>query len=345
MSVSTPPFELSVQSGLHVGVRQGLPGGTYLVGRSMEADIVLMDDCLAPLHARLALDAEGCEVESTADNVVLNGIRIDAGETRIARYPANIVLNGIQLQCTRRRAKIRFAFLKQGLGAAAVLTCLALVLQGFPAGADKVVGNGKSASAQRRGLTGCEPDCFNKYTGTRAATLARSTLAAASLPGQATTGTGGARPGPGGSPTLQGAADALRQQLTTAGLTAIEIVSDAAAITAKGSIDPTALGKWRDVQQWFDRTFGIAIVLTSQVEAKSPSPGAPLTVQAIWAGAGSYVIDGRGQKLFAGAVVGDGWIVDQIERKRVLLRRGADFLAGKSCKRCCHRIRRARQGA
>src|SRR4051812_18614036 len=222
MSVSPSPFELSIQSGLHVGVRQGLPAGTYLVGRSMEADIVLMDDCLAPLHARLALDADGCEVESTADNVVLNGIRVAAGEARITPYPADIILNGIRLQCTRGRKKMRFAFLKHGLGAAAILFCAALVLQGFPAGADKVVGNGEAAPAQRRGLAGCEPECFNKPIGARAAALSRSTLTAASLPGQPTTATGGARTGLGGPPaTLQSAAEALRQQLLTAGLTTI----------------------------------------------------------------------------------------------------------------------------
>jgi type III secretion protein D len=322
-----PPssFELSVQSGLHVGVRQGLAAGTYLVGRSMEADVVLMDDCLAPLHARLALEADGCEVESTADNVVLNGIILGAGETRIARYPADIVLNGVQLRCTRRPGKIRFAFLRHGLGAAAILICLILLLQGFPAGADKVTGNGDYVTAQRPKSLGCESDCFSRYQ-KRAGVSPNAKPAQASLSDQGNTGRVGA--GPGASPaTLKDAADGLRQRLLAAGLTTVEIVSDTTAITARGSIDSAALGKWRDIEQWFDRTFGIAIVLTSQVEAKSLSPSAPLTVQAIWAGAGPYVIDGRGQKLFAGAVISDGWIVDRIEQNRVVLRRGADLLA------------------
>jgi type III secretion protein D len=326
MPLPPSPFELSVQSGLHVGVRQGLAAGTYLVGRSMEADVVLVDDCLAPLHARLALEADGCEVESTADNVVLNGIMLGAGETRIARYPADIVLNGVQLRCTRRRGKIRFAFLRHGLGAAAILICLILLLQGFPAGADKVTGNGDYVTAQRPKSLGCDSNCFSKYPRQRAAISPTSMPAPASPSDQANTGRVGA--GLGASPaTLKDAADALRQRLLAAGLTTVEIVSDTAAITARGNIDSAALGKWRDIEQWFDRTFGITIVLTSQVEAKSSSPSAPLTVQAIWAGAGPYVIDGRGQKLFAGAVISDGWIVDRIEQNRVVLRRGADLLA------------------
>jgi type III secretion protein D len=292
----------------------------------MEADVVLMDDCLAPLHARLALEADGCEVESTADNVVLNGIMLGAGETRIAPYPADIALNGVQLRCTRSGDTVRFALLRHGLGAAAILICLILLLQGFPAGADKVTGNGDYVRAERQKSHGCESDCFAKDQRKYAVNSPNAKPAPASVSGQGNAGREGA--GLGASPaTLKGAADALRQRLAAAGLTTVEIASDATAITARGSIDSAALGKWRDIQQWFDSTFGIAVVLTSQVEAKPLSPSAPLTVQAIWAGAGPYVIDGRGQKLFAGAVISDGWVVDRIEQNRVVLRRGADLLA------------------
>ncbi|BAM93195.1 hypothetical protein S58_72310 [Bradyrhizobium oligotrophicum S58] len=326
MPASPSPFELAIRSGLHAGVRQELDAGTYLLGHSMDADVVLMDDCLAPLHARLALEADCCEVESTADGVLLNGTLLGAGEARISRYPADIVLNGIQLRCTRKRRTIGLSFLRYGLGTAAILVCLALLLQGFPADADKVTGDGVYATAEWPRSPGCVSDCSTKYPSKHAAASPAPTLAPASLPGQGRTGRTGAGPGAPAA-DLNGAADALRQRLAAAGLTTVEIVSDSSAITARGNIDSAALGKWRDIERWFDGTFGIAIVLTSQVEAKSASPSTPLTVQAIWAGAGPYVIDGRGQKLFAGAVINDGWIVDRIEQNRVVLRRGADLLA------------------
>ncbi|WP_316200465.1 MULTISPECIES: FHA domain-containing protein [unclassified Bradyrhizobium] len=326
MPASPSPFELTIRSGLHAGVRQELDSGTYLVGHSMDADVVLMDDCLAPLHARFALEADCCEIEGTADNVLLNGTLLGAGEARFSRYPADVVLNGIQLRCTRKRRTTRYTFLRYGLGTAAILVCLALLLQGFPAGADKVPGDGGYATAERLRSPRCDSDCSTKYPSRHAPNSPAPTLTPARLPGQDRTGRAGAEPG---APVadLNSAADALRQRLLTAGLTTVEIVSDSNAITARGNIEPAALGRWRDIERWFDGTFGIAIVLTSQVEAKSVKRSAPLTVQAIWAGNGPYVIDGRGQKLFAGAVISEGWIVDRIEQDRVVLRRGADLLA------------------
>jgi type III secretion protein D len=327
----TPPtFELVVRSGLHLGVRQSLAAGTYLVGRSMDADVVLMDPGLAPVHARLALDSDGCEVESTASDVVLNGVRVETGEARMVGYPADIYLNNVHVRCTSGRTsdRRRSAFMRNALGSTVGLLAAVLVFRGLPTGTDKAAAGGDLTSRQTPWSTGCEPACLIKGTDNRAATLPPAPLEAVAL---STPPAASDRPRSNRlvSPPMAvpAAAEALRQQLLTAGLMAIEVTADATAITAKGTIDPSALAAWRDIEQWFDRTFGISVVLTSQVEAKSVRPSAPLTVQAIWAGSGSYVIDGRGQKLFVGALASDGWMIERIEQSRVVLRRGADTLA------------------
>ena len=321
-------FELVVRSGLHLGVRQSLAAGTYSIGRSMDADIVMMDPGLAPVHAHLALDNDGCEVESAAGNVVLNGVRIEAGEAWMVTYPADIHLNDVHLRCTRGRMsrRGRSAVIGLALGSTVALLAAVLVFPGLPAGVDQAAAGSDRMSTPT--LAGCEPGCLIKRPDHRTAASPRAPLLKVGL------STPEATPaGPTSSrlvlPTVAvpAAADALRQQLLTAGLMAIEITTDATSITAKGTIDPAALAAWRDIEQWFDRTFGISVVLTSQVEVKSVRPSAPLTVQAIWAGAGSYVIDGHGQKLFEGALASDGWVIERIERSRVVLRRGADTLA------------------
>jgi type III secretion protein D len=327
----TPPtFELVVRSGLHLGIRQSLAAGTYSVGRSMDADVVLMDPGLAPVHARFALDGDGCEVESAAGDVVLNGVRIEAGEARMVSYPADIYLNNVHVRCTRGRTsdRRRSAFMRHALGSAVILLATVLVFHGLPAGADKAAAGGDRTLRQTPWSAGCEPGCLIKGADNRATALPRAPLVAVALstPPAASAGPGSNRLV---SPpvAVPAAAEALRQQLLTAGLMAIEVTADATAITAKGTVDPAALAAWRDIEQWFDRTFGISVVLTSQVEAKSVRPSAPLTVQAIWAGSGSYVIDGRGQKMFEGALTSDGWVIERIEQSRVVLRRGADTLA------------------
>jgi type III secretion protein D len=325
----TPPtFELVVRSGLHLGARQSLAAGTYSIGRSMDADIVMMDPGLAPVHAHLALDGDGCEVESVAGNVVLNGIQIEAGEAWMVSYPADIHLNDVHVRCTRGRisGRRRSAVMGLALGSTVALLAAVLVFPGLPAGVDKAAAG--SDRVPTPSPAGCEPGCLIKRPDDRTATSPRASLlkVALSAPEAAPAGpTSNRLVSP--AVAVPAAADALRQQLLAAGLTAIEITTDATSITAKGMIDPSALAEWRDIEQWFDRTFGISVVLTSQVEAKSVRPSAPLTVQAIWAGAGSYVIDGHGQKLFEGALAGDGWVVERIEQSRVILRRGADTLA------------------
>lgn len=327
----TPPtFELVVRSGLHLGVRQSLAAGTYSIGRSMDADLVMMDPGLAPVHARLALDGDGCEVESAAGNVVLNGVRIEAGEACMVSYPADIYLNHVHVRCTRDRTsrRRRSAVMGLALGSTVGLLAAVLVFPGLPAGVDQAAAGSDRVSTQMPSSTGCEPGCLITRAHNRTAASPRAPLVTV-----ASSSREAAPAGPGSNRLVSlpvavpAAADALRQQLLTAGLMAIEITTDATSITAKGTIDPSALAAWRDIEQWFDRTFGISVVLTSQVEAKSVRPSAPLTLQAIWAGAGSYVIDGHGQKLFEGALASDGWVIERIERSRVVLRRGADTLA------------------
>lgn len=328
MSLTPPTFELVVRSGMHLGVRQSLAAGTYSIGRSMDADIVMMDPGLAPVHARLALDGDGCEVESAAGNVILNGVRIEAGEVRMVSYPADIHFNDVQVRCTRGRTSRRrwSAVMGLALGSTAGLLAAVVVFPGLPTGVDQA-----AAGSDRMSMpapAGCEPGCLIKRADDRTAVSPPAHLVkvALSSPEAAPAGpTSNQFVSP--AMAVPAAADALRQQLLTAGLNAIEISTDAISITAKGTIDPSALAAWRDIEQWFDRTFGISVVLTSRVEAKSARPSTPLTVQAIWAGSGSYVIDGRGQKLFEGALAGDGWVIERIERSRVVLRRGADTLA------------------
>jgi len=329
VSIKAPTFELVVCSGLHRGVRQSLAAGTYSVGRSMDADLVIMDPGLAPVHARLALDSDGCEVESAACNVVLNGIRIEAGEALMVSYPADIHLDDVHVRCTRgpTSRRKRSAVMGLALGSTVSLLAAVLVFPGLSAGVDPAAARSDRLSTPSPGA-GCEPGCLIKRAddGTAAPPHAPLLKLASSSPEAAPAGPKKNRLV---SPVVaaSAAADALRQQLLTAGLAAIEITTDATSITAKGTIDPSSLGAWRDIQQWFDRSFGISIVLTSEVEARSVRPSAPLTVQAIWAGSGSYVIDGRGQKLFEGALASDGWVIERIEQSRVVLRRGANTLA------------------
>ncbi len=87
---------------------------------------------------------------------------------------------------------------------------------------------------------------------------------------------------------------------------------------------PQQMDQWREAQRWFDSGSGGQTVLVSRVTATAAPP---LAIQAVWPGPHPYVIDGNGEKLFAGAMLHGGWTVDSIAADHVLIRRGSQTLA------------------
>ncbi len=119
---------------------------------------------------------------------------------------------------------------------------------------------------------------------------------------------------------------ALQERLAAANLGAVALAALAdGSVEARGEIMPQQMAAWHEQQHWFDGAFGGRAVLVSQVTASAAAP--PLAIQAVWPGQHPYVINGAGQKLFAGAALRSGWTVERIEADRVLIRRGGQTLA------------------
>lgn len=88
---------------------------------------------------------------------------------------------------------------------------------------------------------------------------------------------------------------------------------------ASGTIAPHEAVAWHDAKLWVDATFGGSVVLIDTVAIAAKAP--PLSIQSAWLGDVPYVIEGSGEKLFTGAMLADGWVIDGIEAGRVLLKR------------------------
>jgi hypothetical protein len=118
----------------------------------------------------------------------------------------------------------------------------------------------------------------------------------------------------------------LRQQLASAGLdeVSVDIQSDG-AVEAVGRIVPTKGEAWRAAVRWFDTAAAGRAVLVDRVTVTAAA--ASLQVQAVYTGLTPYVIDGEGQKLFIGASLPDGSVIQKIESERVLLKRGDQLVA------------------
>jgi len=125
---------------------------------------------------------------------------------------------------------------------------------------------------------------------------------------------------------LAAAFAALRERLAAAdlGSIALSMLADG-SVAARGAIMPQQMAAWRDAQHWFDGAYGASAVLVNQVTAAATT--APLSIQAVWPGVNPYVIDGSGQKLFAGATLPSGWTLERIQPDRVVVGRGGQTLS------------------
>jgi hypothetical protein len=118
----------------------------------------------------------------------------------------------------------------------------------------------------------------------------------------------------------------FRQQLASAGLDKIAVdVQPDGAFEAVGLIVPTKGEAWRAAMRWFDTAAAGRAVLVDRVSVAVAA--ASIQVQAVYTGLTPYVIDGEGRKLFIGASLSDGSVIQEIESQSVVVKRGDQLVA------------------
>lgn len=118
----------------------------------------------------------------------------------------------------------------------------------------------------------------------------------------------------------------LRAHLDALGLQSVATaVEPDGAIEVKGEISPKEEPAWRDVSRWFDAKAKGRAVLVDSVRVVTLAP--PLAVRAVWTGRNPYVVDGDGERHFVGSVLATGWVVDAIESRQVVMRRGGQVVS------------------
>lgn len=123
---------------------------------------------------------------------------------------------------------------------------------------------------------------------------------------------------------------ALEEQLRKAGLgEAIRLRLEAnKKITAKGNLRTDDMLAWTTIQADFDRSYGRYLEIVPQVtetRRDQPLPGVQLNVRAIGFGDLPYVILGDGEKYLEGSVLTDGWTIQRIRPREVVLSKGGQL--------------------
>jgi hypothetical protein len=294
---------LLVEGGIHRSAAVEVPVGESDVG-SDAANHVVVSDLPAPTAFRLRWDGRSLVLSAVGCDADVDGKALCRGRDRRLEQSSSLVVGGIAFRLklpmtadTAGSGGLLRGSRSLGAGFAAGIACTAVL-----AGTALIAAPSLPAPSMRFA------------DGSREMTSGSAAKVVAIAP-QAT-------------PARDGAAllKDLRQQLASAGLgeVSVNIQSDG-AVEAVGRIGPAKGEAWRAAVRWFDTAAAGRAVLVDRVNVAAAA--ASLQVQAVYTGLPPYVIDGEGQKLFIGASLPDGSVIQKIESESVLLKHGDQLVA------------------
>lgn len=271
---------LDVLTGLHAGVTVDLEGPVCRIGADVHCDIVLSDPQIAPFHLTLQLDPRHLAIEAIGGDVMIGERLLSRGHGCRCRLPVELSIGATSLRLTRPADATPSWWGSRHLRAALMLLGLLLAVGGV----------------------------WLWQGGPPPAPLAATakSVAPALVPASVAN-----------DPAAR--LDQLRAQLDRAGLPTLSITAAENAVTVRGSVDDAQRLRWIEVQHWYDRTWGNQPLLRNEVALLPPARAPRVHFQAVWLGPQPYVINDRGRRLYPGAALDDGWVLQRIESDRVVL--------------------------
>ncbi|MDQ7729742.1 FHA domain-containing protein [Halomonas sp. SpR8] len=312
---------LQVTEGVHQGVAVSLEQAVCRIGAEEPADVMLCDEGVAAEHVILRFHARMVAVEAVGGEVVIGGETLTQGTGRRIDLPTTLDIGGAQLRLSRPETSLapvmrlayeavepalraarnslphkllsrrRYSSGGERVGRGAVLTALCTVL-GI-AGAYQLVGvdeAGANISAEALNST---------------ATLYPQVVETALITEQHET-----------------PAEALENQLQQADLGGLQVRDAGNHLVVSGEFAPERHEDWQGVQRWFDQRYGSSQVLVSNAKLSLASDQPAFRFQAVWLGDNPYVIGAKGERLYPGASLPEGWVLAAIGDEQVTLRRG-----------------------
>jgi hypothetical protein len=308
--VSKPnDLQLNVLSGIHEGVSIPIGYGEYSIGSVPDADIVLRDDGVAPYHVIIRFEKTDLRVEAVGGDILIDGETLEGGHGCRVRLPSELTIGQASIQLSRdghqaeltERIPVLAHFAKYPavvtLGAAGLAAVLAAVTI-FQSG-DPVNGPLKSLST--------------------AATAPSSLSVTGSVPGPAA-------PPAITSPEASAVLDALKVKLDEAGMQAMKVSANGGQISVAGQIPESQAESWASVQRWFDQNHAPKFVMTANIAIGEAVARPALRLQAVWYGERPYIITDSGLRHYEGAILDNGWVLQQIRESGVVLRKDRERL-------------------
>ena len=325
MSLPSNSLTMSIESGLYVGSSHAFVPGRYTIGSSMDADIVLMEADVEPLHA--VIDASGPElqVEALAGRISIGPQKyLATGARQTVATPLRMNIGAVQLHFSRADdpspqsqgglfgVSMPRSRLLMGAGLVSIVS-IGLMMHSL---ADVPIA--QTAGALHADLrqtllaSAANPPDIQLAAFTKEA-VPREREGSLGIPDLA-------------SDTVKAAADAMRVEIERMGILNVMVEPGTGIVAATGTIDPKAAAQWQTVQRWFDERFEGDITLVNGVTVKTEKVPVSLSIEGVWRGAHPHLLI-RGQKYLEGAMLDGGWAIERIEPEKVLLRREGKLVA------------------
>jgi hypothetical protein len=325
MSLPSNCLTMSIESGLYAGSSHEFAPGRYTIGSSVDADIVLMEADVEPLHA--VIDASGPEiqVEALAGRISVGAQKhLATGARQIVAIPLRMNIGDVQLHFSRsgdsspqsRGDMFGASALRSRLLMGVALVSIVSIGLMMHSMADVPISQttGAFRGDVRQVLlasTAKVPDIAPAEV-TQAA-VARVREGSPSVPDLA-------------SDTVRAAAEAMRAEVERMGILNVQVEPGVGIVAATGTIDPKAAAQWQTVQRWFDERFEGDITLVNGVSVRAEKVPVSLSIEGVWRGDHPHLLI-RGQKYLEGAMLDGGWAIERIEAEKVLLRREGKLVA------------------
>jgi hypothetical protein len=293
---------LLVEGGIHRSAAVEVSVGETDVG-SDAANHVVVSDLPAPTAFRLRWDGRSLVLSAVGCDAEVDGKALCRGRDRRLERSSSLVVGGIAF-------RLKLPMTADTAGSGGLLRGSRSLGAGFAAGiacAAALAGTALIAAPSLPAPSMRFADVSREITGSAAKVEATAPQATHARDGAA---------------LLKD----FRQQLASAGLDEVSVnIQSDGAVEAVGRIAPAKGEAWRAAVRWFDTAAAGRAVLVDRVNAAAAA--ASLQVQAVYTGPIPYVIDGEGQKLFVGASLPDGSVIQKIESESVLLKRGDQLVA------------------
>ncbi|RXH42190.1 SctD/MshK family protein [Bradyrhizobium zhanjiangense] len=288
-------LDFEVLSGLYTGLRGKAPVGDSLIGSGLDADMIFVEQGLAPHHLRIIPQRDSIEVEALAAGISVDGHEsITSGERVSVPLPAIVHVGAMSIRWSTQD----FPQAGPSNRSRGSIVALSLLLLSSVA-----IGTVSTIFAPTDSAVALSTDSLPV-----AEVAAKPAINHYEASG------------------ADGIAELLRHEIERRGLLDIKVGSGPGVVTAEGTVTPNLVAKWQEIQQWFDHQTNGTPTLVNAVAVKEEKAPSSIAVQAVWRGSEPYLLIG-GQKYFVGALLSNGWTVDRIEDGRVLLSRNGRFAA------------------